>query len=228
MRLISITPTNPTLRVLCIGISTKTLREFVKRLSDIALSGLVLLVMAPVIILVALAIRLDSPGPVLFQQLRMGKGARPFRILKFRTMVWGAEQLLDDLEACNWAQPSVFFRIKNDPRVTRVGWFLRRTSLDELPQLVNILQGKMSLVGPRPLQIRDCKKLATIDPVAHDHRLAVLPGLTGLAQVSGRRDLSFDSMIELDSRYAQSWSLALDIEILCRTVIVVITGRGAY
>ena len=119
-------------------------------------------------------------------------------------------------------------RIKNDPRVTRVGWFLRRTSLDELPQLVNILQGKMSLVGPRPLQIRDCKKLATTDPVAHDHRLAVLPGLTGLAQVSGRRDLSFDSMIELDSQYAQSWSLALDIEILCRAVIVVMTGRGAY
>ncbi len=143
-------------------------------------------------------------------------------------MVRDSEKLLEELHSRSATEPVAFFRIKDDPRITRVGWFLRRTSLDELPQLINILHGEMSLVGPRPLQVRDCKALAALDPVAHDCRLSVFPGLTGLAQVSGRRDLSFNSMVELDSRYARGWSLTLDIEILFRTIIVVMAGKGAY
>ena len=121
----------------------------------------------------------------------------------------------------------VFFRISNDPRVTRLGRILRRCSLDELPQLINVLRGDMSLVGPRPLQMRDCRALAAVNSSAFERRLGVLPGLTGLSQVSGRRDLSPALMLGFDSQYADSCSLMLDVRILCRTVVVVLSGRGA-
>jgi len=185
-----------------------------KRLIDVIVAGVTLLGMAPIMVLIAVLVRLESPGPVLFRQFRMGKGGRCFSILKFRTMDWDAEERVVDLEASNEADDGVLFRIRNDPRVTRLGRILRRYSLDELPQLINVLRGEMSLVGPRPLQLRDCGKLAAVNPLAFERRIAVLPGLTGLAQVSGRRDLSPASILDLDSQYARSCSLRLDVEIL--------------
>jgi lipopolysaccharide/colanic/teichoic acid biosynthesis glycosyltransferase len=198
-----------------------------KRAIDLGEAALVLIILLPLFLVISVAIWLESPGPILFRQRRLGLGGRSFEILKFRTMVCDAEERLAQLETMNESPDGLLFQVRNDPRITRVGRFLRRTSLDELPQLINVLRGEMSLVGPRPLQLRDCRRLAELDPPLFGRRFSVPPGLTGLAQVSGRRDLDPRRMLELDQRYVESWSLAGDLAILGRTMSAVISGRGA-
>lgn len=202
-------------------------RSRVKRAIDVmgAVGGLVFL--GPLMLIVALLVRLDSSGPALFRQVRLGRGGRPFWCLKFRTMATDAERRLEGLEACNEVSSGVLFKIRRDPRVTRLGRFLRLTSLDELPQLINVVRGEMSLVGPRPLQLRDCQRLDAFDRTRFRHRLRVVPGLTGPWQVSGRSDLDVQDMLHLDSNYVNRWSIATDLAIICRTVGVVLAGRGA-
>lgn len=177
---------------------------------------------------VALLIRFDSPGPVLFRQLRRGYRGRMFSVLKFRTMTVDAEQQLGALEKSNESAGGVLFKLRNDPRVTRVGSVLRRYSLDELPQLINVLRGEMSLVGPRPLQLRDSDRLLKLDSEAYSRRLQVVPGLSGPWQISGRSELSYEDMVELDLEYIENWSLFGDLWIICKTFLVVLLGRGAY
>ena len=198
-----------------------------KRAIDVvgAAAGLVLL--SPLMLIVAFVVKLDSRGPVLFRQVRMGHGGRTFRFLKFRTMSVDAESRVAELESRNESAGGVLFKIRDDPRVTRVGRFLRRTSLDELPQLMNILAGHMSLVGPRPLQVRDCIRLEALDAERYARRLSVPQGLTGAWQVGGRSEEDCVTMIELDLDYADRWSLALDLAIICKTVPAVLSGRGA-
>ena len=204
------------------------LRYMVKRTVDVtgALAGLILL--WPVMVVIALAIKFTSPGPILFQQSRRGYRGRLFQVLKFRTMTVDAEQRLGDLENSNESGGGVLFKLKNDPRVTPLGNFLRRTSLDELPQLINVLFGEMSLVGPRPLQMRDSDKLLLTDPEAYHQRLQVMPGVTGPWQIGGRSDVDYSRMLELDIDYVRNWSLAGDLWIICKTFAVVIRPRGAY
>jgi lipopolysaccharide/colanic/teichoic acid biosynthesis glycosyltransferase len=199
----------------------------IKRSMDVvgALGGLILLL--PLLAIVALLIRLDSRGPILFRQKRMGLGGREFLCLKFRTMVDGAEARLRDLEARNESAGGVLFKIKDDPRITSLGRFLRRSSLDELPQLWNVLVGEMSLVGPRPLQLRDCEKLEQQDPAGYNRRLSVTPGVTGPWQVGGRSEADGRRMLRLDLNYVENWSIATDLAILVKTVAVVLAGRGA-
>jgi lipopolysaccharide/colanic/teichoic acid biosynthesis glycosyltransferase len=200
----------------------------VKRGIDLvgALAGLMLL--WPELLAIALLIRLVSPGPVLFRQLRRGHRGRPFRMLKFRTMVVDAEERLGDLETSNESAGGVLFKLRDDPRVTRLGRFLRRSSLDELPQLINVLKGEMSLVGPRPLQLRDSERLRAVDPQGYLHRLRVQPGLTGPWQVSGRNELDYQRMVELDRDYVANRSLGWDLWIIAKTFVVVLMRRGAY
>ncbi len=194
-----------------------------KRLIDLVVSVAALGVLAPVLALVALAIWLDSRGPILFVQQRVGLNGRRFRFYKFRTMVDGADRLQHQLEAMNEARGPVF-KIRYDPRVTRVGRWIRRLSLDELPQLLNVVKGEMSLVGPRPLPIRDVSR---IDVRAHKRRMSVKPGITCLWQVDGREP-EFESWIKTDMQYIDNWSLALDVKILLKTIPAVLSGRGAY
>jgi lipopolysaccharide/colanic/teichoic acid biosynthesis glycosyltransferase len=177
---------------------------------------------------IALVIRVESPGPVLFRQLRHGYRGRLFWVLKFRTMVVDAEQRLSDLEHTNESCGGVLFKIRDDPRVTPLGRFLRRSSLDELPQLINILRGEMSLVGPRPLQLRDSEKLRELDPWSYSRRLQAMPGLTGPWQIGGRSEVDYSHMVKLDLDYVKNWSLVGDLWILLRTFVVVLAGRGAY
>ncbi|MGC8873002.1 MAG: sugar transferase [Chloroflexia bacterium] len=194
-----------------------------KRTLDIVLSLVVLAFGWPLFPIIALAIKLDSPGPVLFRQRRIGRRGRPFTLLKFRTMHSNAEAEQERLAPLNEATGPLF-KIRDDPRVTRVGRILRRTSLDELPQVFNILAGEMSWVGPRP---GTPAEVAQYEPW-HRKRLEVLPGLTGFWQVSGRSDLTFDEMVRLDLYYIENWNLWLDLVILLRTIPAVISGRGAY
>jgi lipopolysaccharide/colanic/teichoic acid biosynthesis glycosyltransferase len=203
------------------------LEDRVKRLLDLggALAGLALL--WPLLLILAVLIRLDSPGPALFRQVRRGRGGRPFRMLKFRTMAVDAERRLGELESSNESAGGVLFKLRDDPRVTRLGRPLRRTSLDELPQLINVLRGEMSLVGPRPLSLRDSDRLRDVDPPGYRRRLEALPGLTGPWQVGGRSELDYERMVELDCDYAANWSLGRDLRILGKTAIVVLLGRGA-
>ena len=198
-----------------------------KRAIDLtgALAGLLLL--SPILALVALLVRLGSRGPILFRQPRKGLGGQTFSCLKFRTMVPDAESRLRELEAKNESAGGVLFKIKDDPRITPLGRFLRRSSLDELPQLWNVLVGEMSLVGPRPLQLRDSEKLEKIDPHGYARRLSVVPGITGPWQVSGRSEVDSTRMIRLDLDYIERWSMAADLKILVKTVGVVFMGRGA-
>jgi lipopolysaccharide/colanic/teichoic acid biosynthesis glycosyltransferase len=202
-------------------------RSVIKRTMDVvgALGGLILL--SPVLAIVGCLIRLDSRGPILFRQRRLGLAGREFWCLKFRTMVPDAEQRLRDLETQNESAGGVLFKIKNDPRVTPLGRFLRRTSLDELPQLWNVLVGEMSLVGPRPLQLRDCEKLEERHPKGYRLRLTAMPGVTGPWQVGGRSNVDSGQMLRLDLDYVENWSIATDLEILVKTVGVVLVGRGA-
>jgi exopolysaccharide biosynthesis polyprenyl glycosylphosphotransferase len=195
----------------------------VKRSFDLIGATLLLVLLAPFMTPIALAIRLTSRGPVFYRSLRPGIGARPFRCLKFRTMVHGAEHLQEELEHRN-ELGGALFKIRQDPRVTRVGRFLRRWSLDELPQLFNVLRGQMSLVGPRPLPQRDYDRLEDW----HRKRYLVLPGMTGLWQVSGRSELDFDELVRLDFLYLERWSVFLDLSIMLKTVPAVVRARGAW
>jgi len=192
-----------------------------KRLFDVVGSVLALVLAAPVMALIALAIKVEDRGPVVFRQIRVGLKGQPFGFYKFRSMGVDAEQRLAQLQN---EQNSVLFKIKSDPRVTRVGRLIRRLSLDELPQLLNVLQGQMSLVGPRPALPRE---VALYHQDVH-RRLDVRPGLTGLWQVSGRSDLSWDDTVRLDLYYVDNWSLLQDLMILTRTVGAVLNSRGAY
>lgn len=193
-----------------------------KRVFDVALASLLLVLGAPFFALVALAIKLDSRGPVLFKQVRIGRGGRVFRLFKFRSMVPDAEIRLTEIAGANEAD-GPYFKCTRDPRVTRVGRFIRRTSIDELPQLLNVIKGEMSLVGPRPALPAEVAEF----PDWFRHRLEVPPGLTGLWQVSGRFLLPFHEAARLDVFYVDHWSFGLDLKILARTPTVVLTGRGA-
>jgi exopolysaccharide biosynthesis polyprenyl glycosylphosphotransferase len=194
-----------------------------KRTFDIVGSTLLLVLLSPLLLAIMLAVKVSSRGPVLYRSTRRGIGQRPFDCLKFRTMHTDAEELQAELEALNEATGALF-KIRQDPRRTRVGRALRRFSLDELPQLVNVLRGEMSLVGPRPLPQRDYEKLEDW----HRKRYLVLPGITGLWQVSGRSELDFDDLVHLDFIYLERWSLALDLTILLKTIPAVLSRRGAY
>jgi exopolysaccharide biosynthesis polyprenyl glycosylphosphotransferase len=195
----------------------------VKRAFDLIVSGLVLVVGLPLWLGIAAAVKLTSRGPVLYRDRRIGLGEREFGMLKFRTMRADAAGRQAELEASNEADGPLF-KIREDPRVTSVGAFLRRLSLDEIPQLWNVLRGEMSLVGPRPLPLRDYAQLEGW----HRKRYLVLPGVTGLWQISGRSSLGFDDLVRLDFFYLENWSIWLDISILAKTVPAVLSGRGAY
>jgi exopolysaccharide biosynthesis polyprenyl glycosylphosphotransferase len=195
----------------------------VKRAIDVAVAALALLVLSPVLVLAAVAIKLASPGPVFFLQERMGLNKRRFKIIKFRTMVPGAESLQAALEVENEAAGPVF-KMRNDPRVTAIGRLLRRSSMDELPQLLNVLAGDMSLVGPRPLPLRDYEGF---NEDWQRRRFSVKPGITCLWQINGRSDVSFDQWMLLDLKYMDEWSLWLDLKILAKTVPAVLRGAGA-
>ena len=195
----------------------------VKKAFDIGTSLLIVILGLPLLLLIALAIRLDSRGPALYRDRRIGVGEQPFGMLKFRTMVAGAADQQELLEERNEAGGALF-KIRDDPRVTRVGRLLRRLSLDELPQVLNVLRGEMSLVGPRPLPVRDYEQLQAW----HRKRYNVLPGITGLWQISGRSNLTFDDLVRLDFYYIENWSIWLDISILVKTLPAVLAGRGAY
>ncbi|MBA3777950.1 MAG: sugar transferase [Chloroflexi bacterium] len=192
-----------------------------KRIFDLTLFVLSLPVLLPVVLLCAMAIRLESPGPILFTQHRTGRDARLFRMYKFRTMVQNAEELKESLAHLNILPPPDF-KILDDPRITRVGKWLRKTSLDELPQVINVLKGEMSLVGPRPTDFG----ISTYD-LWHCERLEVPPGITGLWQVEGRHVTSFDERLRLDIKYIDNLSILQDIRLLFRTISVVLRGTGA-
>jgi lipopolysaccharide/colanic/teichoic acid biosynthesis glycosyltransferase len=195
-----------------------------KRALDILIACTALILLSPLLLFVSIAILIETGRPVMFAQRRMGQGGKFFTVYKFRSMTQDAECKLHEVRANNQIKDGPIFKWKTDPRITRVGRFLRRTSLDEAPQLFNVLLGSMSRVGPRPplesevLQYEDWQL----------RRLAVRPGMTGLWQVSGRSDLSFTQMVQLDIEYVNRWTPWLDIQLLLRTPVAVITGRGAY
>jgi exopolysaccharide biosynthesis polyprenyl glycosylphosphotransferase len=195
----------------------------VKRALDVFVSLFMLTLLAPLAAVIIVAIKLTSPGPTHFGQERLGLNKHRFRMLKFRTMGVNAEAQQAALEELNEAEGPVF-KIKNDPRVTSIGRLLRKTSLDELPQLFNVLKGDMSLVGPRPLPVKDYEGF---DEDWHRRRFSVRPGMTCLWQVGGRSDVSFSRWMELDMEYIDNWSLGLDLRILARTVPAVLRGSGA-
>ena len=194
-----------------------------KRAFDITAAGLGLLVLAPLLAVAAVAIKLDTRGPVFFRQERHGRGGSVFRIVKFRTMVDGAEAKRQALATQNEVDGALF-KIKDDPRITRVGGFLRTTSIDELPQLWNVLKGEMSLVGPRPFVIHESSQITGWA----SRRLDLTPGITGLWQVLGRNDMPFEEMVKLDYIYVTNWSLWWDLKILGQTIPVVLGRKGAY
>ena len=199
-------------------------QAIVKEAFDVATSFLLLLLLLPVFLIVTMLIKLSSPGPVLFRQQRSGLNGRPFTMLKFRSMVSDADQRKHELEALNEMGGPVF-KVTDDPRVTPIGRFLRRHSVDELPQLLNVFRGDMSLVGPRPLPVDEVQRF---DDLAHRRRLSVKPGMTCLWQVSGRNNVKdFKDWVRLDLEYIDNWSLWLDFKILLRTIPVVFTGTGA-
>ncbi|MEA2374571.1 MAG: hypothetical protein QOD53_1034 [Thermoleophilaceae bacterium] len=196
---------------------------FIKRTFDMVVAALLLLVLSPVLVLAALTIKFSSRGPIVYRSHRPGIGGVPFACLKFRTMYSDAERKQDELEERN-EKGGAIFKIRDDPRVTTVGRLLRRWSIDELPQLFNVLRGEMSLVGPRPLPQRDFDRLDDW----HRKRNLVLPGMTGLWQVSGRSELDFDELVRLDFLYLERWSVFLDLTIMLKTIPAVIRARGAW
>lgn len=204
--------------------SLEGINQFMKRSFDVAGSLALILLLSPVMLAVALAVRATSPGPVLYRQERIGHSGRPFRMLKFRSMVVDADAHLADLLRHQGTADRPLFKVTDDPRVTDVGRFLRKYSLDELPQLFNVLRGSMSLVGPRPQRAAEVE---LYDAWAH-RRLLVTPGITGLWQVSGRSDLSWEDSMRLDLYYVENWSLTGDLIILWRTIRAVIAPAGAY
>lgn len=203
--------------------SLGTSARVLKRAMDLMLATCALLVASPVLLAIAIAIKLDSPGPVFFRQERTGRSGMPFRIFKFRSMTADAWQQRSSVSAQNEVDGPLF-KMAHDPRVTRVGAFIRKTSLDELPQFINVVRGEMSLVGPRPLPTEESDRL---DGAALA-RLDVKPGITGLWQVCGRSDLTYADLQHLDSVYVRSWSLMWDVRIMAQTPKVVFGGSGAY
>ena len=199
------------------------LQYAIKRTFDLVLSIVLLLVLAPLLLAVAAAVRLTSRGPVIYRSMRPGMAGRPFHCFKFRTMLADADKAQHELEDLNELNGALF-KIRDDPRLTPIGRTLRRFSLDELPQLLNVVRGEMSLVGPRPLPMRDFERLEEW----HKKRYLVLPGITGLWQVSGRAELEFDDLVRLDFLYLERWSIFLDLSILLKTIPAVLTRRGAF
>ena len=199
-------------------------RRFLKAAFDRAVAGTALLLLAPLLLVIALVVRLSSRGPALFRQTRVGEDGRTFTMLKFRSMCLDAEDRLAELDHLNERAEGLLFKVRSDPRVTRLGRLLRKYSLDELPQLLNIVRGDMSLVGPRPPLPTEVSRYAT----DVRRRLLVKPGLTGLWQVSGRSDLSWEESVNLDLHYVENWSLALDLTIIVRTFRAVVRSAGAY
>jgi len=194
-----------------------------KRAFDLVMSIAGLVILSPVLLAISVAVKLSSRGPVIYSSVRPGMAGKPFRCFKFRTMREHADQVQDDLESLN-EKSGALFKIRRDPRLTAIGGFLRRYSLDELPQLVNVVRGEMSLVGPRPLPMRDFERLEEW----HKKRYLVLPGITGLWQVSGRSELDFDDLVRLDFLYLERWSVLLDLQILLKTIPAVLSRRGAF
>ncbi|HET6714086.1 MAG TPA: sugar transferase [Actinomycetota bacterium] len=198
-----------------------------KRCVDVVISFAALVCMAPLFLAIVIAIKLDSRGPAFFAHARVGRRGEPLRVLKFRTMVVDADETLRDLLARRPEQKRFWdtaFKLRDDPRITRVGRLLRRFSADELPQLVNVLRGEMSLVGPRPVVEEELERFGSSAAII----LRAVPGITGLWAVSGRSDISYDERVELECRYVTDWSLRLDLSILVRTIPVVLRGRGSY
>ncbi len=194
-----------------------------KRIMDFTLGGILFLIVLPALLTIALLIAVTSRGPVLHLAARAGRDGRPFLLLKFRTMQQDAEQHREGLDSSN-EQDGPLFKMKNDPRVTRVGRFLRRFSLDELPQIVHVVTGRMSLVGPRPHLLAEVAQYENWERA----RMLVKPGLTGMWQVNGRSDLDWDTHLGLDFQYIEEWTFMLDIKLLLRTIPVVLSGNGAY
>lgn len=199
------------------------LNLILKRMEDTIFSILILLLLSPFMLIIALLIKLTTPGPVLFRQERIGKNGQVFMMYKFRTMVRDAEEKKEELRPLSEAERPLF-KMRRDPRITKVGGLFRRYSIDELPQLINVIKGEMSLVGPRPSLPSEVKEYEDW----HRKRLEVLPGISGLWQVSGRSDLTFGEMVELDIYYIRNWSLSLDLKILLRTLPILLARKGAY
>lgn len=197
--------------------------RLLKRSIDLIVGAITLVVVSPLLALVSILIKLDSPGPVILRQTRIGKGSRPFTVLKFRSMREDAEAMKDQLASQNESQGPLF-KMRNDPRMTRVGRVIRKLSIDELPQLINVMRGEMSLVGPRPPLPSEVDQYASWQR----KRFEVLPGITGLAQISGRSDLTFDETLRFDFFYIENWSPLMDLKIILKTLPGVILGRGAY
>lgn len=198
------------------------LQLLLKRIMDLLISATALLVLSPLMLVVAIIIKVTSPGPIFFVQERIGMNRRKFKLLKFRSMVADAEKRKKELEALNEMDGPVF-KVRNDPRVTRIGKFIRKTSIDELPQLINVLKGEMALVGPRPPLPSEVDQYEWL----HRRRLSIKPGITCLWQVNGRNTVTFGKWMEMDKEYVENWSIWLDIKILCRTLPVVLLGHGA-
>jgi len=194
-----------------------------KRGFDIVASGLALLVLSPVFALIALLVKLEDRGPVFFLQTRVGQFGREFRMYKIRSMCLDAEQRLKEILEKNHHKEGVTFKLKDDPRITRIGKWLRKFSLDELPQLYNVFKGDMSLVGPRPPLPREVSKYS----LAHRRRLAVKPGITCIWQISGRAEIDFSGQVQLDVDYIESQGFWVDVKILAKTVPAVLSGKGA-
>lgn len=196
---------------------------FWKRVLDLLVASVLLIALSPILLLIALAVRLTSPGPIIYMCRRVGKGGRTFRFVKFRTMYVDADTRLQELMQCN-EKDGPIFKMKNDPRITPIGRFLRRTSLDELPQLLNVVRGSMSLVGPRPPLPREVEQYDSFAA----HRLAVKPGMTCYWQISGRSNLSFDEWMQLDHKYIDEMSFWTDLKILLKTPQAIFKAEGAY
>ena len=197
---------------------------FIKRCFDVIASTLGLVVLSPLFLIIAICIKIDDPkGPVFYSAFRIGKNEKPFKMFKFRSMIADADKLKEALMSQNEVSGAMF-KLKSDPRITRVGRIIRKYSLDELPQLANVLQGKMSLVGPRPPLEAEVASYTDFDK----QRLLVKPGCTGSWQVGGRNDVSFDEMVKLDLHYIQTRSIWLDLEIIFKTVVIMIKPNGAY
>ena len=197
---------------------------WIKRCLDLVFALICLMLLLPIFVIIAVSIKLDSPGSIFHKQFRIGLKGTQFRMWKFRTMIATARDLQQTLESKNQAKGGVLFKLKIDPRCTRIGRFLRRYSLDELPQIINVIKGEMSIVGPRPLVLRDASQLPSDVLFRHD----VLPGITGLWQINGRSSLDVEQLYYWDSMYIQKWSLVLDTHILLKTISVVINGNGSY
>lgn len=197
---------------------------FLKRALDILLSLIFLIIFSPVFIITALAIVMENPGPIFYSQTRIGKDGKPFDFYKFRSMVVDADKVKDELIRQNESKDGVIFKMKKDPRITKVGRIIRRFSIDELPQLLNVLKGDMSLVGPRPPIPREVNEYSLEDR----KRLHIKPGITCIWQVSGRSDIPFTEQVQLDKQYISSQNFWKDLLILLKTIPAVITGKGAY